>query len=104
MGKKRSLTTNELEYINTLWTSIRNATRKASEASKKWNARKEYLNNYCFVNNYTAEQSRAKAETDWGLNDAFSEWNFWQQEATRLSAAMAAEGHARRLLKGQLDE
>jgi hypothetical protein len=97
------LTDTERRYLDGLWRDLRNATHQANTASAEWNRRNDELNDLADRSGWDDQKTVRVKGANQLLNDAFSGWNFWQQEVRRLAAAVQAE-HALRELMGLVDD
>lgn len=88
--------------LSDLMAQLRDRTRKARDASLKWEARRYRLIKYCQANNYTEEQKRYKFSVDWALNDAMDSWNWNRREANRIAQLILAEKALRDMLGDQI--
>lgn len=87
------LTISQRVYIINYRDRQRDANKKATEASNRWQERKAWLKAYAIENNYdlTEKPYRDLMTNDWQLKDAMDDWKWFAGEASRCHDAIDTE-------------
>ncbi|PZF98517.1 hypothetical protein [Micromonospora deserti] len=97
------LTADERTYLDDLWRKLRHATHQTNTASARWNKVNDELTSLAERSDWDDLKTDRVKAVNLRLNGAYAAWNFWQQEARRLAAAIQAE-RALRELMGVVDD
>jgi len=90
----------ERQYLRLQWKKLRDANKKASDASREWDQLNEDFMDLARRSGWTDDVftlNQIKSRNI-GLNDALSTLTFWQQESQRISSLILAEKAIRELL------
>ena len=85
------LTATELEYINLLWKTKRDAHQQARKYGREWRQARADFDARAVANRWPDTTKRDLKKTDYAMVDAMSAWQWWRDEAVRIDSDIAAE-------------